>query len=605
MTTKGTSVWEQYVEHVVLAIAIIVMAWFAWSAFGTKIESRVGKRTLTTATVDGELLQAAIELEPNYLDGEPSPIEISPPEPLGNRFTARLSQSISPSQRVVFPRVDLTSEIDVNQNVVSELRMYVQPNISAPEDIRMHQWFGTVAQSEMSRVDALSDSIDGPPNDTSWIQIAAKFDVDSVMESFSLSSEDADPIPSQWYNNGIDIFDVVIERQTQVENEWSAPEVVEVLPGHLTYRSKLADGSVDSMEMDSIISNLRGGSQADITTPDFYTLKGISPKNMDAPWSWDGFTQLEDFNEEDEGTAEVKKSISRIEGRISKQEKLITRIIENIDDARRGGGGGGPMGGGGGGAGDRGKLERLQKQLERAEEKLSEYHEELTVLEEELAAIEQGQEEEEEAGMGGDVWVWGHDLTAQTGETYRYRMTIQLANPFFGHKPSLFPQQVSLAQDVTVASETSKWTDVIEMQKSKQWFVTGSKKSGGGIVRDLFDLGHISIELFDFSDGSWNKNYVTIQVGQPIGSPDGSDADWFVLDILEDTTGDVVRLQHLVSGEKKIYRPEIEANSYKLRQLELQASQEDLPSDEDEEEDSDNPIPQPRGPMGGGGGGPF
>ena len=605
MTTKGTSVWEQYVEHVVLAIAIIVMAWFAWSAFGTKIESRVGRRTLTTATVDGELLQAAIELAPNFEDGEPSPLEITLPDPLGNRFTARLSQSISPSQRVVFPRVDLTSEIDVNQNVVSELRMYVQPNISAPEDIRMHQWFGTVAQSEMNRVDELSESIDGPPNDTSWIQIAAKFDVDSVMESFSLSSDDAEPIPGQWYNNGIDIFDVVIERQTLLENEWSAPEVVDVLPGHLTYRSKLAEGSVDSMEMDSIISNLRGGSQAEITTPDFYPLKGISPKNTGAPWSWDGFTQIEDFNEEEDGTAEVKKSISRIEGRISKQEKLINRIIENIDDAQRGGGGRGPMGGGGGGAGDKEKkLDRLQKQLERAEEKLSEYHEEKKVLEEDLAAIEQGQEVVE-AGMGGDVWVWGHDLTAQTGEKYRYRMTIQLANPFFGHKPSLFPQQVSLAKDVTVASETSKWTDVIEMQKSKQWFVTGSKKSGGGIARDRFNPGHISVELFEFSDGSWNNNSLTIQVGQPIGSPDGSDAEWFVLDVWDDTVGDVVWLQHLVSGEKKIYRPELEANSYKLRQLELQASQEeDLPMDDDEE-DSDNPMPKPGGPMGGGGGGPF
>ncbi|MDP7005490.1 MAG: hypothetical protein QF718_04700 [Phycisphaerales bacterium] len=603
MKTKGTSAWEQYIEYVVLAVAIAVMAWFAWSTFGSKIESKVGRKTFTTSTVDEELIKAANDLKPKLSDNQPSPIEIVPPEPLSSRFSSMLAKSTSPNQRVIFPNIDMTSDIDVNQNVISELRMYVQPTIAAPEDIRMHQWFGTVDQLEMDRVPELSSVVDGPPNDTSWIQVAAKFDVDVVLQSFKTGEGEAAPIPDQWFNNGIDIFDVVIERQTLNDDVWTPAEVVSVLPGHLSYRAKIADASVDSMERDSIIQNLRNGKQSQIANPDFYALKGITPKNIESPWIWEGFTQLEESIKEDDETSDVKKRIDRLQGKIEKQEKLIEKIKEQIDEAGRGGGRGGPIGGGG----NDGNKERLEKQLARAEGRLIDYLDDMELLEEELGSFEQGQEDVTEVVMDGDVWVWGHDLTAQTGETYRYRMTIKLANPFFGHKPSLYPEQKSLANEVTVPSVSSKWTGEIEKQKSKQWFVTGSNKQGGGISKDLFDLGHVSVDLFEFTDGTWNKNSVTVPVGQPLVTSAGVDSEWFVLDVMEDTSGEVVRLQNILSGEKEIYRPEIEAKSFKLRQLEKQVKQEQesTADDEDKEEDNDSgrPNPKPSGPKGGGGGG--
>ena len=40
MKAKGTSVWEQYVEYAAIVVAFAVMGWFAWGAFGKKIEHR-------------------------------------------------------------------------------------------------------------------------------------------------------------------------------------------------------------------------------------------------------------------------------------------------------------------------------------------------------------------------------------------------------------------------------------------------------------------------------------------------------------------------------------------------------------------------------------
>ena len=204
MKTKGISVWEQYIEYGVLLIAIIVFVWFSWGAFGTKIQVQLGQRSITTATVDDDLLAVAMKLEPNLRDGAKSPLTITQPEPLGEKFTRRLAQAISPNSNLVFPKVDMTAGIELNQDMITTLRHYVQPTIEAPRDVRIHQWFGTIKQTEVDRVEELQSNVDGPPHDTSWVQVAAQFDIDAVIESFSAAIEDENifAIPSQWYKIG-------------------------------------------------------------------------------------------------------------------------------------------------------------------------------------------------------------------------------------------------------------------------------------------------------------------------------------------------------------------------------------------------------------------
>ena len=81
MKNNSTKLWEEYIEYAVLAFAILVMGWFAWGAFGTSIEVKVGKLTVTTAPVDAELVSLAATISPKQRNNVAAPIEIVAPSP--------------------------------------------------------------------------------------------------------------------------------------------------------------------------------------------------------------------------------------------------------------------------------------------------------------------------------------------------------------------------------------------------------------------------------------------------------------------------------------------------------------------------------------------
>jgi len=397
MNTRGPSMWERYIEHAIIVVAVLVMIYFAWGAFGTKISFQMGPRTFTADSVDDELLKSADNLK-QQLDQEYSTFKIQPVTSSGSSISSRLNSSISPSDNVLFPTIDMTADIDLNKDVQSELRHYVNPSIAAPEAVRTHQWFGTILESEMNKEEDLQQMIAGPPHDTSWVQVAAKFDVDEVVAMFSSGSEQFEAIPTRWYDGGADIFDIEIQRQFLSDSGWSRSEIVKVLPGHLTYRSGSSQVEIDMMERESIIRSLRGGRQEEITNPDFYRLKGVVPSDLDSPQSWDGEDTIE---EEDGPRAELNRKVRRQENKIERQRKTITSLEDRIDKESRGGGGSGgggfgPGGGGGGGGSGTSKIDRLRNQLSKANEELLELIEELDELQEEIEALDTVDEDAEE-----------------------------------------------------------------------------------------------------------------------------------------------------------------------------------------------------------------
>jgi hypothetical protein len=605
MKTKDTSVWEEYVEYAVLVVAIAVLGWFAWGAFGTNIEVREGKRMLNASNIDDELASAASALESKLRDGTPSPIEIGRPAPLSGSFNSKFASSVSPNSRVLFPGLDLSAEIEINQDVQSELRMYASPVFEAPQKIRTHQWFGSIEESEVEQTSTLNEIVDGPPYDTTWVQVAAKFDLDAAIAAFTTSTDELDAIPTQWFENGADIFDLVIERQVLEGDTWSIAETVSVLPGQLSFRTKLSGGEVDAMERDAIVKQLRKGDQEQIVQPAFYALKGAQPVGIETPSTWEG--EEEAFLEEGP-LADLHTSLKRIETIIESQIKSIAKIEEQIDEEKKKGGSG-PIGSGGGSNST--KIKRLEKKLLVAHEKLSKFTNDKSSIEEEIAELERIEGELTETVMSGEVWFWAHDLSVDQGKTYRYKMTLELANPFFGHKPSLYEEQKELAASPTTPTASSEWSEAVEVQQSAQWFVVRANRANDGYSSNLSDRGSVSIDMFEFSDGAWAENNRRIYVGQPLQEEptDGEDI-WFLLDVLEDTDGNLVLLQNAATGVVEVKRPHIETARNDLLHLQKQvANQKDTTVDDENEDDSDSPFTPPAGPGaprgGGGGGGGF
>ncbi len=605
MKSKATSAWEQYIEYIVLIVAIAILAWFAWGAFGSKIEYRQGKITVYADTVDDELLKAANALERKIKDGTESPIDIKAPEPLNDKFLRLLTERISPKDRVVFASVDMTAELDTNQDVQTELREYVSPDIPEPQNMRTRQWFGTINESVFSDVEGLEESIEGPPHDTMWVQVAATVDIEAVLESYNASGE-LSAIPSQWYDGAIDIFDVEIQRQRKVDDDWTSPEIVEVLPGHLSYRVQLSDGSIDAIERDEIVRALRKGSQDAIMNPDFYQLKGLTPKDLKDPANWSTDIEIELTP-----LQLLQQDLQKVEEKILDQQAVIAKVEQEIQDENNsGGGGGGGRGGmGGSGGGGSNKLDRLKRKLDREQTKLTKLNDSKAELVLEIEELTSTMEVEEgESVLSGEVWVWGHDTNVVPGEVYRYRMHVQLANPFFGHKPSLYPRQHALANEVVMPSTQSDWSSPIKVEKTKQWFVKDAKPVHQSESMNLLDTGYISIDVFEFSDGAWTRKSRDVHVGQPIAQAGVEDEiGWFVLDVVEDVQGEIVLLQEIDSGDFDTKRPHLEVDKLQFRHL-IQQMREQSSSTGDADDDDEDSSPDPSGgdPPGGGGrgGGP-
>ena len=176
MNNKGFSVWEKYVEYIVLGVAVVVLGYFAWNTFTNQASVNKNGKVITTENIDEELIASANRLSPKLNDTAPSPVEIAAPKELLTIFEEGMSASLSPSARVVFPGVDLTSGFSVNQDLVAELRSYTQPTVPSPDHIRTHQWFATVDETQVDVIPELDTLFVGPPHDATWIQVAAEFD---------------------------------------------------------------------------------------------------------------------------------------------------------------------------------------------------------------------------------------------------------------------------------------------------------------------------------------------------------------------------------------------------------------------------------------------
>jgi hypothetical protein len=589
MKTKGINVWEQYIEYIVLVVAILIFGYFALDTYSNQATVEKSGKTITTSNVDEELIASSQKLNPKLNDSAPSPIELIAPTALLSTFEQSLTASLSPDQRVVFPRVDLTADFAVNQDLVSELRSYVQPTVPAPKHIRTHQWFATVDESELDVVPELDSLFVGPPHDATWIQVAAEFDIDTVLEEFQQIHADAAAIPEQWYDGVVDIFDLRLERVTLGEDGWSEPELIQVMPGRVTFRSKLTEEQIDTVERDNIIDQLRTGDQGEVIRPPFYRVKGYSPDQVGNPEGWaptapsdEEIANGEEVAPEESEVTHLRKKIEEITTRFSKVEQEVEDLEAAILAAQRsgtGGSGGGPMGADGPSRGNNSEIKALTKKLIDATEELYALAQQRDQLLDALRAIDRSVADALIESFGGKVWVWAHDLAVTPGTVYRYRVSIQVANPFFGRKPSLYPEQQELANPVSLASIPSAWSEPIEAQPPLQWFVLRAIPAGSSVTTNTLDTGRVTAEVYRFTDGLWHKDTIQVASGQRLAASDGTDfqTEWFVLDMipwldaseknLRNHRASWVILQNLRTGATKVVSPWEQASSSRLRDL--------------------------------------
>ncbi len=116
------------------------------------------------------------------------------------------------------------------------------------------------------------------------------------------------------------------------------------------------------------------------------------------------------------------------------------------------------------------------------------------------------------------VTLWAHDLSVVPGETYRYRATVRLINPFFASVASLGESQREIAEDLTVDSAPSAWSEPTKVLPETVIVVESASaaSSAAGIIRNNRRPASASLQVYRFFYGYWRQAGADVNPGDRI-----------------------------------------------------------------------------------------
>ena len=588
---KGMPIWEQHVEKAVLGIAVILLLGaFALIVLDLDpISADVSGRTYSPAELGDVMVERSQELGRKLRPD--SAADVSQLEAIeidgGAGFAAALDRRIGPSGRP--PRIapGLASAL-LPAQIGSVDVWYYEPDFKALRmDAAVAQSINTIAPSEFDDPSAApSDDyiLTGTTADVVWTTPAAVIDLQGIRRELSNAAMRSDPprneIPSNWYNDRPYVIDVVFERQVMDASRgtWGPIETVEVFPGAFSLREMIADkAAADELDADfrsDVWFNLDDKvKQVEILRPEFFA----TVNDWDALSTIEESTVTEASAEEeglDEEEADRQRRIRELKGRIKSKTTEIRRISGTLSElggpleedevdpgsgssgGRRPGDRGSPGIGGsdgiaGSGAGRKSGASNALSEADKQRRikltaKLGQAERRLETLQSQLAELDPTAETEAEVdgpeidvvdlAVDGDVRVWCHDLYVDQGMTYRYRVRVDMFNPFFGRGSLLLKEQAKLADEFTITSKTSDWSDPVKIDPPVEFFVVRATDGGGSM-----GMGQARIEMYRYVDGRRIVETFTVEPGEPIGGPefiDGQDVDftsgWYLVDVVDD-----------------------------------------------------------------------
>ncbi len=581
MKMKGIPIWEQYLEFIVLGVAVIVFATLVAMQFignPNAVEDRtIG--LIGPGDVDALLQKEADRLRPIFENNAPPQRVLEQPEPVLPEFERRLVAAVSPSDTLTIPQFP-TAVGTIGTVVVTDVA-FVDPQIASPYDVIAQQYFDALPNDVVDMHDGLKQLLAQQPYDVSWITTAASFDVSQALDEFRNGGIDGvpAPVPTSWFDGRITIVDVIIEREEKINGGWTDTQVVSTLPGQFTLRPQLHETDLGPADRDDMQQQLAvAGLMAEIMQPEFYDTRNAS---------WFPPTQPQvqeltpDMTDDQRQILQTQSDLNRLRNELARVEQLLAdaggELYADDDNRPRGGGtsgaGGGSAGGGGqrapgggmaggsqkgrrnpGGeaAQDRNDSRRrtLTQKRDRLADDASQLEQRLTNLGADAAAIEDVQADFDPFSQD-TVRIWAHDLDVKPGATYRYRFTVHVLNPYFKRDVHLLEDQKHLAISIVIASQASDWSKPIVAKPPLETFVVNANAPTSNGGQGKLRLGQTSVEVFRFYDGRWWKERYTVEPGERIGdrtlvrnTGEAGDVtidfgtDWYVLDIVSDLSAD-------------------------------------------------------------------
>lgn len=528
MKLKGISPLEQHADKAFLGlIGVILLAALASQFLMQPNQIKVGKAeglppedAMVPVAEEARRLQGKL----NSTTPELPQVEVGP---IADQFAQRLAAPVAPRNQLVA----LGEGLNVGNVPTIEAagdRVFAQVEPPAPSDVVAHAFRATIDPYErVSHPELAALLPPAQPFDKAAVSIQAAFD-GSELKTLLQRDPDAEgplePLLQSWWRD-IDILGVEVERQELASQDSLAPEwtnstILPPLPGRLDMRKAFETAVRGAGDVPIAIQTLRQNAER-VRRPAFY-------RTISGP-EWKPPVEAVEEAEQPLGVVPVDK--------LGQRRQELARIDAQLEklragpDAGGGGGegrggegrgiGGGRSRGGGGGsppsrgqpAGDEPTLSARDRQIRNLEARREKVAAEIAQLEQAaqpnqpVSSNPTAASTEKPLLENTSVTLWTHDLTAEAGKTYRYRLRAVLVNPLFGRQASLKPEQQEMAAERSIAGAWSEWTGPVAIDPDEYFFMTSASE------RDGLDSTRATFELFKFYYGYYRRGSVTLYPG--------------------------------------------------------------------------------------------
>ncbi len=520
MKVKGANFFELHVEKIVLiavAVVFVLVLVFQLGAEGPAVTINGQQTPLEQAYAPAENL--ARETQREIQAADPPLPEITESVDLLGRFQAARTADLTPRDRIA----SLGPPINLSVGDIGDIggnARFVDLSVPAPADPAAYSFAATLDPWTVEEVEGLAALAPArQPYEKAAVSVQATFDAEALYSALADDPDGAGPInawPINWWNNNIEILGVRLDRQRRAtDGSWGETEAVPTPPGMLDLPAEIAEvgPELTAGELESFLDDVRRQLLRQVRQPDYYAI--IAGEAWVEPREGARLAAMD---------AGINPEVAALERRLAQLDRDIERLQSELGEIT----GGRPQAE----APDRrteNRIRSLEMQIQRRQEQRDQIVEELTAL----GFAPEPAEEEGAAGGRRDargepepgnqplsarqpVELWAHDLTAEPGETYRYRLRAVLNNPAFRRDQFLIEEQRSMAQSPTILSEPSPWTEPVIVSPMSAFFVSSGAEGQQGAMG--VRMATAGVEVFKFYYGYYRKGVTSLEPGDPVAA---------------------------------------------------------------------------------------
>ncbi len=580
MSVKRPNTLEMHCEKILVLFAgILCVGVLVWQFLFYGIEVKIGNSTVSLAQLNEKLSKADSSVTAKLDPAGNSPLEIPTQKRVGNDsdiFREKLSSDVTPSlplpaNEPSFGTLLLGKAIENEQVFYSPVFVAAQMK-EAILSIDALDLSAIDKELESENVEFFSKYKAPATTDIIWVSPCAEINLAALRLELERNDLKQTPpiesIPNQWFDPAPFILDVVFERQQKAAgNTWGTVTIVKPVPGQGAWREMIETGKGGQGIRDTVFSELASyAAQMSVLQPEMLPTKNQSFP----PESFSDQTEKDsDLTKADQEKKLAEKKLNSVVLQLERIEVNLKKAggplypskgsgsgsdTDDADGKKEKGGRGNGFGMGGGGSVKKGaptgadtqasKDTRisLTKKRDQKKKEFDKLKSEFEVQFPESIQDSKNLAKQEPKMQLTDlsvVNVWAHDLEAVAGNTYRYRATVKIYNPFFTRENLLVAAQTKLSKGLVISSATSEWGNEVTLPSATSFFFTrGSARDGIGGRR-------ISIALFRNSSGVQNLSSEDLKLGDPVGGVHGEkestvdfSTNWYLADIFDDAGSD-------------------------------------------------------------------